>query len=397
MTDAHSSMHGAPRSTARESWAGRFPQNDIISLLDVNRPLNLAESTPRDLTLGEVLDLAGLDELRELRLGYGSSAGLLALREAIGASCQVPASHVLTTQGAALGLFLLAFELCRPGDEVALAMPCFPPTRDALVACGVAINEIRLTFDEGYRIDVDRLATALTSRTRLVSVATPHNPSGVRIPPETLRSVLEAMAERSPDAFLVVDEAYRRSAYGSDPVAASAAGLDPRIITIASISKAHGAPGLRTGWLTVPDDSLRERLAVAKMNTVISGSVLDEALAFALLRNDDAVLGPRRELLAQALDEVASWQARERQRLDWVRPDAGALCCMRLSPSAFDDTAVDRFWAALPHHDLQLAPGSWFGETNRVFRLGFGCLAFDQLRHGLQALSETMDALGIPV
>jgi aspartate/methionine/tyrosine aminotransferase len=382
--------------TAGESWPGRFPKNEIISLLDVNRPFNLAESTARDLTLGEVLDLAGIDGLRELRLGYGSSAGLPALREAIGASCQVPASHVLTTQGAASGLFLLAFELCRPGDEVALVMPCFPPTRDALVACGVAINEVRLTFDEGYRIDVDRLAGALTARTRLVSLATPHNPSGVRVPHETLRDVLDAMAEHAPHALLVVDEVYRHAAYGTDPTPGSAAGLDPRVITIASISKAYGAPGLRVGWLTVPDDDLRERLAVAKLNTVISGSVLDEALASALLRNGDAVLGPRRRLLAQALDEVAGWQTRERQRLDWVPPDGGALCCMRLSPTVFDGDAMDRFWAALPQHDLQLASGSWFGETDRVFRLGFGYLGLDQLRRGLQVLSETMDALGVP-
>jgi aspartate/methionine/tyrosine aminotransferase len=378
-------------------WTGRFPKNDIISLLDVNRPLNLAESTARDLTLGELLDLVGLDGLRDLRLGYGSSAGLLTLRQAIGASCEVPASNVLTTQGAAMGLFLLAFELCRPGDDVALATPCFPPSRDALVACGVAISDLRLTFDEGYGIDVDRLAAALTLRTRLVSVASPQNPSGVRIHHETLSDILEAMAERSPHAFLVVDETYRPAAYGTDPIPSSAAGLDPRIITIASISKAHGAPGLRTGWLTVSDDDLRERLAVAKMNTVISGSVLDEALASALLHNDEGVLGPRRMLLAQGLEQVGSWQALERERVDWVRPDAGALCCMRLTPTVFDDDAVGRFWAALPHHDLQLAPGSWFGEADRVFRVGFGYLGLDQLRNALRALSEVMDGLGTAV
>src|SRR5262249_1180636 len=69
------------------AWRGRFPYNEIISLLDVNRPFNLAESTSQDLTLGEVLDLAGLERIRDLKLGYGKSAGDVALREAIAEAC----------------------------------------------------------------------------------------------------------------------------------------------------------------------------------------------------------------------------------------------------------------------------------------------------------------------
>ena len=65
---------------ARE-WRGRFPYNEIISLLDVNRPFNLAESTSQDLTVGDVLDLAGLETLRGVKLGYGRSAGSAELRE----------------------------------------------------------------------------------------------------------------------------------------------------------------------------------------------------------------------------------------------------------------------------------------------------------------------------
>jgi hypothetical protein len=84
------------------AWGGRFPRNEIISLLDVNRPLNLAESTSQDLTVGELLDLAGLDRIRDLKLGYGTSAGSLALREAIAEGCGVPPEQVITTQGWAL-------------------------------------------------------------------------------------------------------------------------------------------------------------------------------------------------------------------------------------------------------------------------------------------------------
>ncbi len=377
-------------STSRR-WRGRFPYNEIISLLDVDRPFNLAESTSQDLTVGELLDLAGLERIRGLKLGYGQSAGALELREAIAQSCKVPAEHVVTTQGTALGLFLLGFEACRPGDEAVLATPCFPPSRDGLLGAGVDVREVPASFEQGYRLDLERIEANLSARTRLVSIASPQNPSGVATSRAVVEQLLAAIERRAPQALLFIDETYREAAYGDAPAADSFAALDPRIVTGASVSKALGAPGLRTGWLTVADADLRARLTVAKMNTVISGSVLDETLAAALLCHRDRVLAPRRRMLAAAMAEMTRWCDGERDRVEWVRPDAGALCCLRLRLAAFDDAAVARFWNRLPRHDLQLACGAWFGESDRVFRLGFGYLPPDQLGPALSALSLAMD------
>jgi hypothetical protein len=375
-----------------QAWRGRFPRNEIISLLDVNRPFNLAESTSQDLTVGELLDLAGLDDIRNLKLGYGTSAGSPALREVIAEGCGVPAEQIITTQGTALGLFLLAFEVCRSGDEAVLATPCFPPSRDCLLGAGVNVREIKLSFENGYRLDLDRIDASLSSKTRLVSIASPQNPAGVQTSRADIEKLLALMERRSPEAILFVDETYREAAYGEDPVADSFAALDTRIVTGASVSKALGAPGLRTGWLTVADSGLRARLTVAKMNTVISGSVLDETLATVLLRHRDDVLAPRRQLLAGALRELANWCESERERIEWVRPDAGALCCVRLRSETFAEAAVSRFWDLLPGRDLQLASGAWFGESSRVFRLGFGYLPPARLEPALSALSSALDA-----
>ena len=385
-------MQHSPAKLDNNPWRGRFPYNEIITLLDVNRPFNLAESTSRDLTMGELLDLAGPDRVRDLKLGYGTSAGSMALREEIARACHVAPDQVVTTQGTALGLFLLAFETCRAGDEAVLATPCFPLSRDNLVGAGATVREVRLSFDDGYRLDVDRIGAVLGPRTRLVSIASPQNPGGVQATRAEVEQLLAVMRTRSQQALLFIDETYREASYGDAPVVESFAALDPRIVTGASVSKALGAPGLRTGWLTVADADLRARLVVAKMNTVISGSVLDETLATVLLQHRERVLAPRRRLLANALDQLATWREAERARVDWVRPDAGALCCLRLRTDAFDDAAVERFWALLPRHDLQLACGSWFGESERAFRLGFGFLPPERLGPALSALSEALDA-----
>jgi aspartate/methionine/tyrosine aminotransferase len=352
-----------------------------------DRRYNLAESTVSSLRFDEILALdAGV---RELTLDYGDPAGAPALREAIAVNCGVAPGDVMTVPGTMLGLFLVASLSCTGGDAV-LVTPCFGPMRDALERAGTPIRVARLRFEDGYQTDVARIAAALRPETRLVCLANPQNPSGVRVPREAIEALLEEMSRRAPRARLFLDETYREATHGGPPPP-SAAGLDRRIITAGSLSKAHGAPGLRIGWLTVPDAALRERLVAAKESLIISGSTLDEALAAVLLRRPDHVLAVRRQALGIALQAVLRWQGAAAGLVQMIRPDAGALCCLRLHPRRVDRAGVGRFWAALPQEHLRLAPGPWFGEARRVFRLGFGHLPPAELEAALPALSRALD------
>lgn len=369
---------------------GRFPANQIIGLLDNFPRHNLGESTSQDLVLGELLDLIGLHELRDLRLGYVSAAGTAGLRDRISALTGAPADTILTTQGVGAALFLVAFELCRPGDEAVVLTPCFPPSRDALVGAGVRVVPVPLAFDDGYRVNVDAVAACLSPRTRLVSIASPQNPSGIRVRVSEVGQLLHAMSERAPQALLLVDEIYRDATYGDAPATDSFATYDPRVLTTGSLSKAYGAPGLRVGWLTVPEPALLNRLTVAKMNITLSSSALDEALAAQILAHREDILTPRRAFLLKALDRLGGWQATQEHRVDWVRPEGGAMCCLRLRPDCLDDDAVTRFWRQLPQDQIQLGCGLWFGETARVFRLGFGYLPLPDFQLALEQLAATI-------
>lgn len=351
---------------------------------------DLAESTVESLHAPELLALAG--DLSALSLDYGDPAGNAALRAAVGAASGVAAGAVLTVPGTMLGLLLLAEELCRGAGEAVLVTPCFGPARSTLARVGATIRQVALDFETAYALDVGRLLAAVGPRTRLVCLANPQNPSGLRVPEAALRAVLEGMRAAAPAAMLCLDETYREATYGAAPVPPSAAALDRRVATLGSLSKAHGAPGLRVGWLTVTEPSLHRKLVAAKLDLLISGSVLDEALAAAILRAPEAVLRPRQRALQAALGQVRTWHAmREAERIDMLWPDAGALCCGRLATSRLDDDAVRRFWDAMPAAGLQLAPGRWFAETDRVFRLGFGHLPADALPGALAALSRALD------
>ena len=377
--------------TNKSQWQGRFPRNDIISLLDINRRFNLAESTAQDLTFEQVVAFAGgAAALKDLKMGYGSSAGLPRLRAAVATLTGVDPNEVITAQGTALGLFMLAFELCRPGDEAVVVAPCFPLSRDALAATGVTLRECRLSFDHGFKLTAELLSPLLNERTKLVSMASPQNPNGVRTTLAETKAILELIRKKAPAAWLFVDETYRDATYGGELPPMSAATLDDSIITGGSVSKAHGAPGLRVGWLTVREAALRERLTVAKMNMVISGSPLNETLAAGILENCENILRHRRKLLADGLSLVASWVESQKNFINWVKPDGGALCCLRLKPSVFDKSGVERFWAALPGLELQIGDGTWFGESSDVLRLGFGYLPIEVLPAALEALSKAL-------
>ncbi len=374
------------------NWQGRFPYNEIISLLDINRRFNLAESTANDLTLGEILSMAGgASALNDIKMGYGSSAGLPRLRNEIASLTNVAPEEVITTQGTALGLFLLAFELCRPGDEVIIVRPCFPLAHDSLVGAGATIRECQLQFDQAYQLTPGLIEPLLNERTKLVSLASPQNPSGVCTSLADIRAILELIRKKSPQAYLFIDETYRDATYGNEtPPPSVAATFDQKIITAASVSKAHGAPGLRVGWLTVPDQELRERLTIAKMNIVISGSTLDETLAAIVLENKEKILSARRALLAEGLSQVAIWVDANQKYIDWIKPSGGALCCLRLKPDVFDASGVARFWEALPKAELQIGNGAWFGESASILRLGFGYLPIHVLPLALDALSTAL-------
>ena len=370
----------------------RFAKNDIIALLDEHPRFNLGESTSRDLMLGELLDGGVMERLAGVRLGYGSSQGDDGLRKHVANVLEVSPDSVVVTVGGASALFMITFVLCTPDDEIVVTSPNFPPTLEVMRAVGVRIRPLQLHFDGAYRPRLKDFKEALTPRTRLVSFATPHNPSGVVIPEDVRDGVLELMSDVCPHAFLVVDESYREAVYGDDPAHRSAASASERVITTASISKCHGAPGLRIGWLTCHDPRLVEQLVLAKLNTVISCSVVDEFLALEVLRRGGEIVGARRAGLAAAIRKVETWVDAERELIAWVRPDGGAMCCVRLRPEVFGDAEVGRFYQELRQRDALVANGSWFGDEERVFRLGFGFLPPAELGEALTATSEALRA-----
>ncbi|WP_329005207.1 pyridoxal phosphate-dependent aminotransferase [Kribbella sp. NBC_00709] len=361
-----------------------FPSNQIMSLTAEQSQHELGESYGPDLRLADLLT----PELADLELSYGTAAGDPRLRAAIADRHGVRPDQVVVTVGGMHGIFLLSYLLADGGGQVVTTAPMFPMTRNIYASLGADVRVVPVTFDDGYRLTADAVRAQLTADTKLVSLTTPQNPSGVAVPLETLQEIVIAMNAVCPDAYLMIDETYRVASYGDDAVAETAVRLGPKVVSVASLSKCHGAAGLRIGWVISTDAELVDQLSTAKFSTVVSASPVSEALAVRVFEQEDQILGVRRSWLAENLLITQDWVSENSDVVEWVRPDAGALCVVRLKPPV----DLDRFGKACRELGVRLADGDWFGDEPGVFRLGFGFLPAGELKAALDALREAVHA-----
>jgi len=151
---------------------------------------NLSESSITDRSLADL----GL-EIPNLTLLYGAHRGSEALRSAIVAHHPpLDAGDVLITAGAAAALFIVATSLLSRADHLVVVRPNYATNLETPRAIGCEISFIDLTFEESFRLDVDRVAAAITPKTCIVSVTNPHNPTGVMLSERELRDLVALTA-----------------------------------------------------------------------------------------------------------------------------------------------------------------------------------------------------------
>ena len=347
---------------------------------------NLSESSVADRRLSDLgIELAsnGAGRLDELLLGYGDHLGNPSLREAVAAGGEgLRADDVLVTPGAAAALFATATSLLEPGDHAVIVRTNYATNLETPRAIGAHVDIVDVTFEDAWHLDVSRIAARVQPGiTRLISVTCPHNPTGTMLDLPSLHALVE-LAERS-GAVLLVDETYRDLTHTSPlPLAAT---LSPRAISVSSMSKAYGLPGLRVGWAVCRDPDLAETLLAAKEQMFICGATLDEAIAGMVLADRSRILPPILDDVRNRLGIVQEWM-RSQNAFEWITPAGGVVGLVRFRPDVAVDS--DHFYELLlAKHGTYVGPGHWFEVDDRHFRLGFGWPTEGELRAGLAALS----------
>jgi aspartate/methionine/tyrosine aminotransferase len=341
---------------------------------------NLAESSVADRKLSD-LNLS----IPDLTLLYGEHRGSEGLRALIAAEANgLAAGDVLIASGAAGALFIIATALLRPQDHLVVLRPNYATNLETPRAIGCAVTYLDLQFDAGFRIDFDRLCAAITDRTRVISVTCPHNPTGVMYSESELHALVEL--SRRNGCYLLVDETYRDLTYGTPlPLAAS---LAPHVISVSSLSKAYGVPGIRLGWLITKDARLQELFLAAKEQMSICGGVIDEWIAERILTQRAGILAPIQAEMRSRLELVSEWIAHE-DSLQWVPPNGGVVCFPRMR--SVPNGGTDAFYRRLLEiHGTYVGPGHWFEMPDMYFRLGYGWPTRSELEGGLKAISAAL-------
>jgi aspartate/methionine/tyrosine aminotransferase len=343
---------------------------------------NLAESSCSDIKLADILQGSALNDLVLL---YGDHRGHEGLRRIIADDAAAQPHDVLVTMGAVMALYVIHNALLGAGEHLIVVRPNYATNLETPYALGADVDFIDLDFNNNYALDPARVAALLRPNTRLVSFTTPHNPTGVAVPPATIQAII-AMTTGT-GTHVLVDETYREMTYGPPPARLWAAEA-PHVISVSSVSKTYGAPGLRVGWIACRDAVLMKTMLAIKEQITLVGSVVDEALAFTLLSQRSTRLPAILIRIAVGKATTEVFMAKE-QRLQWIKPDGGVVGFPRVRPELHINEAV--FAASLARSQTMVGAGHWFGLSDRCFRLGWGWPSADELSAGLVAISRALD------
>ncbi len=200
---------------------------------------------------------ATVASLRRHRTGYAPIVGYPEIRAAIAArfakrtGMPCAAENVVVVPGTQAGLYAVLQCLAGPGDEVIVPEPMYATYEAVAGASGASLVNIPLRPETGFHPDLDALARAITVRTRLIWINSPHNPTGAVFE----RSEIEAIAGlcRQHDLWLLSDEVYEDLAFARPHISPwSLPGMAERTVVVSSLSKSHAIPGFRMGWIIGP-------------------------------------------------------------------------------------------------------------------------------------------------
>jgi len=243
---------------------------------------------------------------------YPPGLGMPVLREAIAEHQQRfyslaidPDHEVLVTAGATEALASTILALTGAGDEVVTLEP-FYDSYGAMIGLSAARHVTVKLHAPDFQPDHDELRDAVTDRTRLILINTPHNPTGTVLPRETLRLIVELATKHN--ALIVTDEVYEHLIFdGAHLPIASLPGARERTITISSGGKTFSVTGWKIGWITAPREILAAITAVKQFLTYVNGAPFQPAIAVGLrlpdsyFRSVAKTLKLKRDLLSAGL------------------------------------------------------------------------------------------------
>jgi aspartate/methionine/tyrosine aminotransferase len=317
----------------------------------------------------------GID-LNEVELRYGYHLGHPDLRKEI--AKQYPGltqENIAVTTGASEGNFAVIGHLVGASDHLIVEHPTYPSLYQIPRSLERNLSLFKLTWKNEFRPDLNELRKLVKSNTRLITLTHPNNPTGSVITEDELREAIEI--SEAAGAYLMVDETYRDMMFDHPPPLAAT--ISPNAISLTSMSKTWGLPGIRIGWVAA-DNSIIEAIRSVREQVTICNSSLGEAIALEVLKQREQQLRSRRKSMLSNFRILKEWMDTQKW-LEWIEPKSGVVGAPRLTRGGSTDELCELL---VTKYRTFTVPGSRM-ELDGHFRIGFGG-EHEELVNGLAKL-----------
>ena len=368
---------------------------EMTALAVETNSVNLGQGFPDTDGPAEVLE-AAVAAIRSGVNQYPPGPGTAALRQEIAAHQQRcygltydPATEVLVTTGATEAIAAAMLALLEPGDEVVALEPFYDSYAASVAMAGGRLVPVTLRPPD-FGLDVDALRAAVTPKTRLLLVNSPHNPTGAVLSHEELQSIADVCLER--DLVAVSDEVYEHMVFDgrSHVPLASLPGMRDRTVSISSAGKTFSVTGWKIGWVTASAHLVAAVRTAKQFLTYTSGAPFQPAVAAGLRLGqpplDDLAnsLQNKRDLLCDGLSGIG---------FEVFRPAGTYFVTTDITPLGFDDGI--KFCRLLPRRAGVVAIPSavFYADTERgksLVRWAF-CKRDETLHLALERLAQAFD------
>jgi len=347
---------------------------------------HLTASDAESISMRELLAMATPDEregFEGLWLGYTTTWGADDLRETIAATYEKQSlDSVLCFTGASEGIFA-ANNVILDSDSHAIVVTPNYQSHETLPQAICSATGVPLDPDEGWSLDIDRVAAAIRPNTRLVTINFPHNPTGAILPLDRYHALIDLCAKHG--IWILHDEIFNGLGPSDTEHLPFVADIYERGLSLGVTSKSYGLPGLRVGWIACQDRELLSKMERMKHYLSICNSGPSERLARIAIRNRDRLLARNCGIVDENLPKWEAFFARHPDLFDWRRPDGSCMAFPRYK----GPEGVEKFCRSLIEESGALfLPSTIYSSdlgptpTDR-FRLGLGRTGLDE---GIAAL-----------
>ncbi|HTP68037.1 MAG TPA: aminotransferase class I/II-fold pyridoxal phosphate-dependent enzyme [Dongiaceae bacterium] len=299
--------------------------------------------------------------------GYTESPGAPWLREGLAKMYQtIGADELIVASAAEEAIFLFYHALLTPADHAIVETPCYESALTLPKSTGAAVSEWRRESENGWTHDLAKLESLIQPNTRSIYINTPHNPTGLLMRPEIFLGVLD-LAKRH-NIYVFCDEVYRELEH--DPATRLPAGCDiyDRAISLSSVSKTYGLPGLRLGWLACHDTKFLDEIISLKHYTTICASAPSEFLTALAFRHRQKFIDRNLQIVLRNLRQLSAFFTHHSDLFEWTPPNASTIGFARLKGQQNVQEFCDRL---VSEAGVLLLPGTVYDEPRHI-RFGYG-------------------------